>query len=215
MALLHACKNGKYSDLYLPLQFLQGQKTWIKRKCRECTGKKKTSIFSIASSSILQNYLLQRRWKWSRKDAVKSEQLRQSFRRRCLRFGLQNSLKIGLISESIVSEGNESYRYLTKLGKEHPGHAVIFILPFRSMNLGTPIFENQTHLIVFASSDLNMLFVQGAVSHIRSKGIVHAMCKVARTKGQDRYRRTAQKASFSGKHVPKMSSSCSQNSCED
>lgn len=164
---------------------------------------------------MLQNYLLQRRWTWSRKDAVKSEQFRQNFIRRCLRFRLQNSPKIGLISESIVSEGNESYRYLSKLGKEHPGHAVIFILLFTSINLGTPIFENQTDLIFFAPSDLNMLFVQGAVSQSRSKGIVHAMCKVARRKGQDRYRRTTQKASFSGKHVPKMNSSCSQNSCED
>ena len=91
----------------------------------------------------MQKYFLQRRRKQSREDVVKSEQLRQNFRRRCLGLEFKNSHKIGAISASIVSEGNESYKYLTKLGKEYPGHAVIFILLFRSTNLGNHLLKNK------------------------------------------------------------------------
>lgn len=55
---------------------------------------KNPSIFSIESSSVSQKYLLQRRCKQSREDAVKSEQLRQHFIRRYLSLEFKIHIKL-------------------------------------------------------------------------------------------------------------------------
>lgn len=90
----HAPKQWHYCKL-VKMESTVPLPSTVSASIPQCTGeKKKISIFLVESLSVLQKYLLQRRYKQSSDDAVKSEQLRQHFRRRCLSLEFKIHIKL-------------------------------------------------------------------------------------------------------------------------